>query len=514
MAPESAEAVGGATWEQGILGKLAGLAGARLAAQALGLAWFLIAARTLDPVDFGVLSTGLVLVVVIGGLSDLGTTRTVVRHVAGDRAALHRTFLRAVAVRAGAGLVVGAVAVLLASVLDQSVPLSVVFAAALIAVASGITEVGFAALRAVGLVRAEVSLLVAERVLFVAVGVTILALGYGPLAVLLVYAATNAVSATIVSTRILRDAGGRGSPAGRMLDREGRRTAVSSTLVIVGPRISALLLVLLATPTVVGTFAIAQEIPDSLGTLGTAALMPVLALVRAGVVGGWRARALERGGRVAAAVTAAIIPVAIWATVDARRVLDLLFKAGNRPGAVVTLGLLSAASVVWVVRTFGELVLLADERARPYVGALALGAAVNVAAGIALVPRWDAPGAAGAFLAAELVIFVVVAVAVRGIFTRAVLGPFVPAAVVALGAGVSLPAVRSLPIGVGIVLTGVWCLVGLVVVGLPLRDRPSADVAASGTNGHDADVGEQVDRYLAVDGIETIEHLSRPADHL
>ena len=57
-------------------------------------------------------------------------------------------------------------------------------------------------------------------------------------------------------------------------------------------------LVLLSTPTVLGTFTIAQKVPEALGALGTAALMPVLPLLRSAEVGArWRS-ALARAGIV------------------------------------------------------------------------------------------------------------------------------------------------------------------------------------------------------------------------
>ena len=200
--------------------------------------------------------------------------------------------------------------------MQNDVPVGVVLAAALIAIASGITEIGFAALRSVGLVGAEVGLLVGERLLFVAAGTAVVLLGYGPLAVLLAYAATNTVSAVVVGSRAWRWRGGRGEPAGPMLDAEGRHTAVSSTLVIVGPRISALLLVLMSTPVIVGSFTIAQKVPEALGTLGVAVLMPVLPMVRVAVVEGHGRAAIDRAGRVAAAVTAAVLPVAVFLAID------------------------------------------------------------------------------------------------------------------------------------------------------------------------------------------------------
>ena len=60
-------------------------------------------------------------------------------------------------------------------------------------------------------------------------------------------------------------------------------------------------------------------------------------------------------------------------------------------------------------------------------------------------------------------------------------------------------------------IAGVLEQAGLAVIGLPLRDRSAL---ASGTDGDDADVGEQVRRDLIGDAVESVEYLSAPTDHL
>lgn len=505
-------------WDHGLVAKLGGLAGARVIAQLLGLGWFLFAARAFDATEFGILSTALVLVVVIGGLSDLGTTRTIVRHAAADRTSLRSSFVRGATLRAGAGLVLAVAAVALAPLVQDTVAVSVVALAGLIAVFSGITEIGFAALRSVGLVGTEARLLVGERLLFVVVGTVAVVAGGGPVAVLVVYAATNLASATVVSVRSLHCPGGAGTPSGPLLDAEGRHTAIGSTLVIVGPRISALLLVVLATPEVVGTFSIAQKVPEALGILGAAVLLPVLPLVRAHLIAGRGASAIHDGGRVTAAVLAAMVPVAAWLCLDGKRALDVLFGAGDRSGAAVTLALLSGVAVLWVVRTYGEVVLLAQERAARYVAAVAAGVVVNLVVGVALVSSSGSVGAAGAALVAEAAVVLVVFGALRGSITPATRRLFVPVLLLGAGAALTAAATRSSPFAVAAVATGAWALVGLVVVGLPLveprRTASVRDERISGSDSDHTDVGEQVGGDLGRDAVESVEYLAGPTDHL
>ncbi|MBL8775468.1 MAG: lipopolysaccharide biosynthesis protein [Acidimicrobiales bacterium] len=499
------------------MAKLSGLAGARVVAQLLGLAWFLLAARVFDAVEFGVLSTALVLVVVIGGLSDLGTTRTVVRHAAADRAALRSSFVRAAALRGGAGLLLALTVIVAAPRVQDTVSVQLVAMAGLIAVASGITEIGFAALRSVGSVTTEARLLVGERALFVAAGTAIVLVGGGPLAVLAVYAATNLASAAVASLRTLTFPGGAGSPSGPMLDAEGRHTAVGSTLVIVGPRVSALLLVVLSTSTVVGTFSIAQKVPEALGILGAAVLLPLLPMVRSQLLDGRGERAVDDAGRITATVLMVMVPAAVLLSVDGRRVLDLLFGAGDRAGSVATLALLSAVSVLWVVRTYGEVLLLAQERAARYLAAVASGLVVNLLVGVALVGSSASTGAASAALLAEVVAVLVTFSALRttvGASTRRLV---VPVLAIGLAAGATAMAGRSLPLALNLILVGAWAAVGTVVVGLPLlegRGRVGPTDEGSAAAGDHADVGEQLGGDLGRDGVEAVEYLAGPADHL
>jgi O-antigen/teichoic acid export membrane protein len=176
----------GPGWEGGVAGRLANLAVARIVAQGLGLGWFLYAARELGARDFGVLSTGLALVVIIGGLSDLGTTRTVVRHVAADPGSLRANYVTAGAVRTAAGAAFGLIAVGALRLVAPDVPTAVVGLAAVVAAVSGLTEVGFACLRSTGRVGTEVGLLVGERLLFVLVGVGVVSARHRPGGVLVV----------------------------------------------------------------------------------------------------------------------------------------------------------------------------------------------------------------------------------------------------------------------------------------------------------------------------------------
>ena len=193
-----------------------------MAVQALGFLWFVYAARRLGASELGVLSSGLALVVVLGGMSDLGTTRTIVRHVAAVPSSLRANLGRAVRLRLGAGVVLGAAATAVLPLLSDLRP-EVVALAAWIAVASGTTEVDFAALRSIGGARSEVRVLILERTSFTVLAVSALVLGWGPLVVLALYGLTNTASA--VGGAVMAHRLGPGAtPAEPFFDGEGRRT--------------------------------------------------------------------------------------------------------------------------------------------------------------------------------------------------------------------------------------------------------------------------------------------------
>jgi len=133
--------------------------------------------------------------------------------------------------------------------------------------------------------------------------------------------------------------------------------------------------------------------------------------------------------------------------------------------------------------------------------------ALNVAAGIPAVEVWGAAGAAYAAGAAELVVLGLVLVAVGREVRSSLLTRSLPVLGIGAGAAATLAVATSLPLAVSVVLTGMWCLLGLTTSGRGLR-------AASGTAGDDADVGQQVRRDVVGDGVEAVEHVSGPAQHL
>jgi O-antigen/teichoic acid export membrane protein len=393
-------------WEGGAARRFVALAGARVIAQGLGMAWFIIAARLLTDAEFGTLATGLVFFAVFAGVGDLGTTRTIVRVVSADRNTLWPAYRRSLLLRLAGGLVSCLLVVVLVTLLDTSVPPVIVGLAGLVATASGATELAYAGLRSVGKVRFEMVALVAERAAFVAVGVGVLALGGGAEAVLLVYLFTNLASTVVGGFTVHRVRSPTPRDPGWSFDREAQYTAVSFALVTVAPRVAPLLVALLATSTAVALYSVAQRPVEALTLFALSTAAPVLPIVRERITHGRREDAEQAVASAAGAIGVAMAPVLAWFVVSPGMALDVLFGAGRYDGAETALRVLALTALTWTLRGAGEFVLLAEERARRLVAIAMTGGILTVAVGAPLILAHEATGAAVAVLVSEIVMTV------------------------------------------------------------------------------------------------------------
>ncbi|MEY2571717.1 MAG: hypothetical protein QOE63_2067, partial [Acidimicrobiaceae bacterium] len=293
-------------------------------------------------------------------------------------------------------------------------------------------------LRSVGRVRAEMFLLVLERTTFTVAGCAAIALGSGPLVPLALYGVTNSITAILATIAVRRNARGRVErPSPPLLDREGRHTALAASLVIIAPRVSIVVLLVRSSQVSVGSFAVAQKpTTDALALLAVAMLTPMLPLLRARVVAGRRAEAIDAGFRLTTTVLLVCAPVLAWLAVDARGAVRLLYGDESRPGATTALVVLCAATVATILRSFGELLLLAEERASSYVRALGAGAVTTLVVAVALVGEHGAAGAAWGSFAGEAVALVLVLRASRGLRAGMVARGLALPAVVFLGTAV------------------------------------------------------------------------------
>jgi O-antigen/teichoic acid export membrane protein len=431
------------------------LTAARVAAQAVAFVWFLIGARMMSRTDFGVVGIGLTIMMVVSAIGDLGVSRSIVRHVAVDPSSLWAAFVSGLRWRMLGGVAVGAMLVVAAPAAGAAVPMWAVPLSVAISLASGITDLGYAALRSVGAINIEATLLVAERLAFLALGVLVLELGGGPAAVLGVYLLTNALSASIATIAIAvrgrhRD---RVTQSPSMMDAEAMRTALIFAITSLAPRLGSFLLILWSTTTEVSGYVVAQRPAEVFLVLVATVFAVAHPDLRRSHVGGPDDEASARATDVTAALVACAGPLVALLVVAPRVVLSVLGGAGRFDDMATAARLVGVTIVISTVRAGLEILLLAQERAKPAVFATTAGAVVALAVGIPAASAFGATGAAAAVLAGEAVAFVGMAWAE-------------PSVLVGL--------VRR---GIGMTLAGLAAAVGLVVAGHGTPQSPVVAIA-------------------------------------
>lgn len=437
----SGAAAGTRSWANSGWRGIGGVALARLGAQVLGTVWFVVAARSIEATEFAHIAAGLTLVFVFGALGDAGVVRSVSVDVSVQPWALARRFLAGVRLRSAVGASVGAVGVVLVAAAAPQLPVRIVALAGLTALLSGVAETGFAALRAVVRVGTEATMLVVERSLFLAAGLVALAHGGGAVAVMAIYAATNAVTAAVVCGAVAIVARGRrseshamrshrmvsaslgqgdprrgdprrGDPRGgdprrgdsNAVPRSQRWIAAGSTLTVLAPRVVPLVVILVGATRAAGGVAIAQKPAEALAAFAASIAAPTLPLlaeraarpdgrgagrgpspVRGAVrrVDGVAGETLRRAVGFAT-VAQVLLGAAIgWLLVYASVVMPLVFGAAVRGSSTAAVAFLVAA-LATSSRTVVESVRLVTNQQRIVAVAVAAGVAVT-AVGAAVV---------------------------------------------------------------------------------------------------------------------------------
>lgn len=369
---------------------IATLACGRVLASVLSAVWFLVAARTLTTASLGDLALLLSLGAIFGMASDAGLT-VILQQTAAFEPGLGRRAWTAVlrrrlplAVLASVGLT-GAYA---AASAEGSLIVPLVFAVSL--VATSIHTTGTAVLRALGQPRVDAVNEVASRFAVLAAGSIWLTHGGGLRAAVIVYAASDVVSAAAVS-RLCR---GRLERSDRVLDtaRFGmRQTFPLAVTVVLGTiyyRVDVWLLAVLGQGQAVATYSVAYRVFD-------AVMLPTTAVAAFAIPAFARRRersSKEQAGRLVGISLLLTVPTALIVLVGTPRIVDVLFGPryadAEGPLRVLMVGAAASAvaSVMAQVRVIGHRGLLV----RVTLGALAL----NVCANLIVIPHFGAVGAA------------------------------------------------------------------------------------------------------------------------
>jgi O-antigen/teichoic acid export membrane protein len=388
-------------WSHGVVAKISRLVSARLLAQVVGITWFLVLARVFSAGELGVLAAGLVAFAAVSVVADLGTTWSIARLVTADPEQAWPIYRQALGLRAVAVVAVGSVLTAVAVPLVEGRVLFAVMLGVVVALVSGVSELGMSTLRALGAVRLESYALPLERVGFVLLASVVVASGRGANAVLVAYILTNGATAVLSWRLLFRDV----RPVvpeleARLWSAETRRTGVSFAVLALGPRVNALVLVMMADRLAVADYSVAARPVEQLALAVIGFSTTMLPLLRTDTQSG--ADPGARMGTVAGTIAIAALPGIVWVMLAPQTVIEMLYGAGRYPDAPVVLSLVALVTITWPLRGLAGMVMVARERAGQLARVSLIGLVVNLAAAVPLVALYGARGAAAALIVTDL----------------------------------------------------------------------------------------------------------------
>lgn len=437
-------------WSHGVLHKISRLASARILTQLIGVSWFVVAARVLDSGELGVMAAGLVTFGVVSVVGDLGTTWSIAREVTADSLQAWPLYRQGVVLRVVGVVVIGLPVLGVGFFLVEDRVWLAMQIGVLVALVSGITEIGMTTLRAVGSVRTESIALPAERVGFVILAGILLAVGRGANAILGAYLLTNLVTAAIAYRQVrVHHHEARPEVEARLWSAETRRTGVAFAVLALGPRANALMLVLVATRLEVADYSVAARPVEqfALAVIGLSTTM--LPLLRHDAVSG-RSAGL-RAGAVGATVGVIALPGIVWAIGSPGQLIDLAFGAGRYPGAATVLAVVVLVSISWPLRGLAGMVMVADSQATQLAVISVVGLGANIALAIPLMSAYGAQGAAWALVIADVATMLVLLARSSMRLSASQASVFGRAGVMGIAAGLIAIA---LPLALGMLVVG------------------------------------------------------------
>jgi O-antigen/teichoic acid export membrane protein len=396
---------------QRLIGGFAALALGTLANQVLGFAMLAVVARRLGPENLGSFAFALNLVAYFAIPANFGVTALAVRDVA---QAPERTREIAGEVIAIQGLLVALPYALLV-VLAPAVAVDELSETVLPIV--GLTFVlDAAALHWILYGRQRFAAIAAARTLG-AVLTFVLAVALvdggrsGTLALGWITAGGAAVTAAATLYAALRVSGQPRFGAGRR--RLVRRMAasvplgVSAVMISIYYSIDSVMLGYLKGAPDVGQYAVAYKLP--LAVIGIAALWASVFFPHASELAVSSREALRAQlARIGSAAMVAAVPIAVGAVAVGGELMPELFGSQYEPAGTPFLVLVLAAAIVCVTISYGTAAIAIGDELW-YAVAVTTGAVVNVILNVALIPPFGMTGAATSTVAAEVVVFGVVA---------------------------------------------------------------------------------------------------------
>ncbi|MCW2989716.1 MAG: Polysaccharide biosynthesis protein [Solirubrobacterales bacterium] len=426
-------------------------AGGEVLTKLASLAFYVVMARQLGSAGFGDYMFALSLVVLLTSLAGFGTDGLLTREVARDRGELHRLFWNSLALKAGLGVVLTGVALLVAELGDYSAAVSgaIVLLAVgtlleLLAKTIGATFLAYDDLRPVA------AGLILQRFTTAAAGIVALLAGAGIVPVAAIYLGGAALGLAYVaqalyrreirprrelSLRRARQVAAEAVPFGLML--------IFSTIIF---RIDATMLSLYKGPEAVGLYSAAYRALESVLFLPYAienAVFPTFA--RLGRATQPTLAAVYEGGLKA--IVAVTAPLGVTFLLFGGPLLELLYGSeyGSAERAIHWLG---GAAVLYGVSFLSVSLLAAQRQTRVLAWTVGGVMLFNIVLNLVVIPRFSLDGAAAVTTITEAVQALALGllarrfagrVSARRILTGPVLGAAAMAAV-ALAAGTGIAA--------------------------------------------------------------------------
>ncbi len=397
------------TRQRGLGSSVAALTLARMVAILAQFAAGVLAARLLRPEALGVASVGLSVGWAVSIVANAGLNVSAIYYL-GRRPDDRTRIVQALVPLAGAALTLAMlVAVALAPIVGRtalqaqgtgSVPWSLFVTAGLLAIATIAYEIAGATLLGINDRR---SFVLGDIVRSIAILLAVVVLLVGPLRTATGYVAATALGvvgpAVFLMLRVRSHTGTlapRWDPGfARDAIRTGLKGQLGNILTFVNLRLDALLVPVFVSLDSAGVYFVATRVSEVVAQLSTAAAAMLFPHVAAST-DRTSTVTTQRAGRLT--LTATLAAGAVIATVSAP-LLGLVFGAGYRRGTWALVLLLGAMLPLGLGR-----ILSADLKGRGRVGvvsiAAGIGAAVTVAADVALLPRWGIAGAAVASILA------------------------------------------------------------------------------------------------------------------
>jgi O-antigen/teichoic acid export membrane protein len=368
--------------------------------------WFVVAARLLSLSDFGELALLISLGLMTSIVGDLGLTNLLSEEVAVDHGVVRAATRHVVRQRLGLGAVSVLLTIALYAAAGGSWPLAALFGVSTLATVVYSTYT--AAFRALGRAQVDAANELGSRLLVLGVGWVFLAAGDGLTAAVVAYVVGDLASLVILSAFFAVASRGAVTPLPRRRVGIWRARSLAATGVVntVYQRVDVWLLAMLSTATVVANYAAAYRCFDAL-LLPSVALALLSVPYTAGTSGAGFGRRVNRLALGAFAITA---PIAVVVSIAAHPIVTTLF--GERYAPAATPLRLLAIGAMFTAPIFATAFPLALRSTRVPV-ALALAFAANVVANLAVIPRYEAKGAAWVTVLCDLALLTWVVTEIR-----------------------------------------------------------------------------------------------------